>query len=89
MDAELIVQEGVGRWTKYALAGLPARKHKDQSDEERILQYVLEQGSIGNAECRKLLGANMKRASYLLGRLARLGRLRAEGEGRWRRYLPV
>ena len=61
---------------------------EDQSsgDEERILAYVRERGSISNTECRTLLAVDQHRASYLLKRLHAEGVLEKHGERRWTRY---
>ena len=56
------------------------------ADDERILGYVREHGSINNAECRELLGVDLHRASYLLKRLAAEGELKRKGERRWAHY---
>jgi DNA-binding MarR family transcriptional regulator len=67
-----------------------SREHVAQgtlsADEEKILAYVRERGSINNAECRGLLGVDLHRASYLLKRLAAEGELKREGERRWAHY---
>ena len=59
---------------------------EQKSDEERILEYVKQHGSINNSECRKLLGVNRARAAYLLRNLREEGELRMEGERRWAKY---
>jgi predicted HTH transcriptional regulator len=56
------------------------------TDEEEILAYVREHGSINNAECRRLLGVEDKRAWYLLNKLCNLDRLQQIGKGCWSRY---
>ena len=61
-------------------SGLPA------NDEERILAYVRQHGSIGNSECRDLLAVSQEQAKYLLRKLSAQGILELEGTGRWRRY---
>ena len=58
-----------------------------QSEEERVLAHVRERGSITNAQCCSLLGVRSRRANYLLKKLCDAHCLRAEGEGRWRRYV--
>jgi len=62
---------------------------EDQSsltDEENILAYVRQHGSISNPECRKLLSADRHRATYLLKKMQRYGLLVHKGEHRWSRY---
>ncbi|MCC7261082.1 MAG: sigma-54-dependent Fis family transcriptional regulator, partial [Candidatus Latescibacteria bacterium] len=61
-------------------AGRPAH------EEERILAYVRDHGSIGNSECRDLLGISLEQARYLLRKLSAQGAVELEGERRWRRY---
>jgi predicted HTH transcriptional regulator len=40
-----------------------------ETDEEKILAYVSEHGSIKRAECQKLLGITELRARYILQRM--------------------
>lgn len=85
----LIQQHGSKRWAYYTLA-VPATIEApaaDKTDEDKILTYVREHGSIGNAECRVLLGVEMLRAWYLLKRLSARGSLRRVGTKRWARYV--
>lgn len=56
------------------------------TDEEKILAYVREHGSISNTECRDLLSSDRHRANYLLRKMHRYGLLAREGEQRWMRY---
>jgi DNA-binding NtrC family response regulator len=56
------------------------------SEEELILKYVQQRGSIGNEECRQLLSVDRSRATYLLDKLCEAGRLSREGARRWTRY---
>lgn len=86
----LIEQHGVSRWTYYTLKAESEQQTEQQAgptDEERILAHVQDHGSISNAECRKLLGIEDKRAWYLLRKLAKTGALKREGRGRWSRYV--
>lgn len=84
----LVEQHGVSRWTSYTLQ--VSRERPEQKtlhpDEEKILVYVREHGSINNAECRELLGVEDKRAWYLLNKMRKLSILKQEGRGRWSRY---
>lgn len=88
VEAGLVEPHGASRWTSYTLR-VP-REHSAQeaelADEQKILSYVRERGSINNAECRELLGIDLQRASYLLKKLAAAGILKREGERRWARY---
>lgn len=91
VEEGLIASEGVGRWTHYRLA-VPKLVEEPATpaspDEEKILAYVAEHGSITNSQCRDLLGVNDERARYLLTGLTDANRLKADGKGRWRKYLP-
>jgi ATP-dependent DNA helicase RecG len=88
VQAGLVEQHGASRWTSYMLRlpdDLPTEKPL-QADEEKILVYVQEHGSINNAECRELLQVDLQRASYLLKKLATEGVLQRERGRRWARY---
>ena len=88
VQARLVEQEGVGRWTYYTLkvSRKPVEQKVSQSDEDKVLAYVREHGSIDNAQSRELLEVEIKRAWYLLDKLCKLGALKPVGQGRWRRY---
>ena len=88
VQAGLVEQEGVGRWTYYTLkvSRKPVEQKVSQSDEDKVLAYVREHGSIDNAQSRELLEVEIKRAWYLLDKLCKLGALKPVGQGRWRRY---
>ena len=91
MQADLVDQQGVSRWTYYTLKApleLPERE-MEETDEERIIAYVREHGSINNKECRDLLGVNEVRAYYLLNKLSKRKRLEPRGEDKVRRYILV
>jgi ATP-dependent DNA helicase RecG len=88
VQADLVEQQSAKRWTYYTLKAardLPTAP-AFTSDEEKILAWVGEKGSINNAECQKLLGVAIKRASYLLKKLSDQGKLKPRGKGRWRSY---
>ncbi|UTF61769.1 sigma-54 dependent transcriptional regulator [Gilvimarinus sp. DA14] len=55
-------------------------------DEDRIVAQLEERGRIDNAEVQALLGVDHHRASYLLKKLHRDGRLQRCGERRWSYY---
>lgn len=88
VETELVEQQGVGRWTSYQLrvSVESPKEQKPETDDEKILEYVREHGSINNAECRDLLHVDLPRASHLLKRLHAHGALRRKGERRWARY---
>jgi predicted HTH transcriptional regulator len=91
VQAELVGQESARRWTYYTL-GVPRElpgSVPSLPDEERILSFARDKGSIGNAECQALLGIDGKRAWYLLKKLAKGGLLTPTGEGKGRRYRPA
>jgi len=56
------------------------------TEEDKILSYVREHGSINNTECRELLAVGMQRACYLLRRIHLAGLLQRESSGRWAQY---
>ena len=67
----------------------PNESHQTGSaapDEERIREFVQAEGCINNTSCRELLKVDRHRASYLLRKLEREGRLVVEGQGRWAQY---
>ncbi len=88
VQTSLVGQHGVGGGTYYTLRvpttidlAQPAR-----SDEQKILTYVRQYGSINNAECRALLGVKSTRARYLLQRLRDQGLLLQIGQRSGARY---
>jgi predicted HTH transcriptional regulator len=88
VQAGLIEQHGASWWTYYRLKiprELPEQK-VPQADEDKILAYVREHGTINNTECRELLSVDLQRASYLLKRMTAEETLKREGERRWARY---
>jgi ATP-dependent DNA helicase RecG len=89
VDADLVEQEGVGRWTTYRLRVAKELPEQLQpvTEEDRILSYVREKGSITSQECQELLGVGADRAYYLLKKLTEAARLKPEGRGRWRKYI--
>jgi predicted HTH transcriptional regulator len=88
VQANVVEQHGASRWTSYSLRlpHEPTEQAVLQADEDKILAYVREHGTISNAECRKLLDVALHRASYLLRKLASEGVLKREGDRRWSRY---
>ena len=88
VQAGLIDQHGASRGTSYTLR--PSRESTAPkvllADEEKILAYVRDHGSINNTECRRLLNVDDKRAWYLLNKLRHLDALGQVGKGRWSCY---
>lgn len=90
VQSGLIEPRGFGRWTSYTMKPLAepaAAENAVATQEARVLDHVRIAGSITNAECRRLLGINADRAKYLLRTMTRANRLKADGSGRWKRYL--
>ena len=56
------------------------------SEEDKIVEFARQKGSINNAQCRQLLSVGIHRAWYLLRKLHQQGRLQQESSGRWARY---
>ena len=56
------------------------------SEEQRLLQCAAAEGRIDNTRARLLLGVDHDRASYLLKKLHREGRLQKQGDRRWSYY---
>ena len=57
------------------------------SEEERILAYIREHGSIKRADCQQLLGVDYIKAKYVLRKMKDAGLLRQEGTRRGARYV--
>lgn len=89
VEVGLVEQQGVGRWTSYQLKVSPEQpeERKPQTDEEKIMGYVRQHGSINNSECCDLLNVESSRAWYLLKKLEARGLLKRQGEKRWTRYV--
>src|SRR5713101_888630 len=89
VEAGLVEQQGVGRWTSYQLKASPElpEEQKPQIDEEKIIAYVRSRNSITNAECRTLLSIEEHQAYYLLKKLCDSGQLKPVGVGKGRRYV--
>jgi len=91
VDAGLIDQEGVGRWTTYSLK--VAKELPEQlepgTEEDKILALARDKGAITNRECQSLLGVDEDRAYYLLKKLVEAGRLKPQGRGKGRKYIAV
>jgi ATP-dependent DNA helicase RecG len=89
VEAKLVEQQGIGRWTSYQLKASPEllKEQTLQTDEDRVIAYVQSRSSITNAECRALLAIEEHKAYYLLKKLCDGGRLRPVGVGKGRRYI--
>ena len=71
------------------MSNLPSMVEEDELHEAKILAYLQQHGRIKNAHCQKLLGVSHNRASYLLKKLHREGRLAKQGDRRWAVYVLV
>jgi len=92
VQANLVEQKGVGRWTTYTLETFieipkSLKPTKRDKDEEKIIAHVQKHGSINNPECRELLGIADTRAYYLLKKLCKTNQLKPTGVGKARRYV--
>ena len=91
----LVDQHSSGRWTHYTLEytlNAPVDEtalEMPATDEAKIIAFVRVNRSINNAECRPLLGVNLRRATYLLNKLVGEGFLKRESGKRWARYSLV
>ncbi|MFQ5858906.1 MAG: hypothetical protein ACE5LU_25180 [Anaerolineae bacterium] len=94
VEAGLVEMHGTRRWAYYTLSEeVPAQVQPTlplaMTDEEKILAYVREHGSITNKDYRELLGwieRDRYRAKRLLLGLVKEGKLRLTGKGRCARY---
>ena len=84
----LVEQHSTRRWTYYTLSAATemAAVAEPLSDEERILAYLRDHGSINNTECRDLLRTDARRVNYVLQKMLTEGVLQRQGERRWARY---
>lgn len=65
---------------------MPEIPRRPPTEEERILAYLRQNGSISNAECRGFLGIDRHRAFYLLEKMQHEQRLIRQGSSRAARY---
>jgi ATP-dependent DNA helicase RecG len=89
VQAGLIEQNSTRRWAYYTL-NIPAEVKvplHPQTDEERILTYVREQGFIKRADCQRLLGISAIQARYVLQKMREKGLLQLQGSRKGARYL--
>lgn len=56
------------------------------TDEELLIDYVTAHGRLDNTHAQSLLGVDHGRASYLLKKLHKEGRLQKQGQRRWAFY---
>ncbi len=67
--------------------GVPEHPLRPETDEERIVAYVMRHGSINNSECQRLLGVDKHRANYLLNKLYHVCLLKQVGRSRSTQYV--
>ncbi|OGN88194.1 MAG: hypothetical protein A2Z74_05965 [Chloroflexi bacterium RBG_13_46_9] len=89
-DYGLVDLHGSRRWAYYTLnvpVEAPPVQVALETDEEKILAYVREHGSIKRAECQALLNVTETQARYILKKMKDRLLLRLEGTGKPSRYL--
>lgn len=61
--------------------------HLSTSQEQTIISHVQINGRIDNTEAQQILGVDHSRASYLLKKLHKEGKLSKQGQRRWSYYI--
>lgn len=85
----LIKQHKTKRWAFYTL-NVPMEKElisPPQTDEEKVLAHVQQQGSISRLNCRILLNISDIQAKYFLQKMHQAKKLRLIGRGRGSKYV--
>ncbi|HUW33897.1 MAG TPA: hypothetical protein VM223_20000 [Planctomycetota bacterium] len=90
VEGGLAIQHSTKRWAYYTPSGklrvkVPAPAPppmEPRTDEERILVYVREHGSITKLECKEELGLSESKAKYLPRKLVSKHKLVREGRGK-------
>jgi ATP-dependent DNA helicase RecG len=88
----LVTQNSTRRWAFYTL-NVPAETPvvvaplSAGTDEERILGWVREKGSIKRSECQQLLGVSPVQARHKLQLLRKAGQLKLVGQRKGARYV--
>jgi ATP-dependent DNA helicase RecG len=85
----LIKQHKTKRWAFYTL-NVPIEKElisPPQTDEEKVLAHVQQQGSISRLNCRILLNISDIQAKYFLQKMHQAKKLRLIGRGRGSKYV--
>ncbi|MBU2262596.1 MAG: hypothetical protein KKF02_11815 [Proteobacteria bacterium] len=89
-DYGLVDLHGSRRWAYYTLnvpVEAPPLQVVLETDEEKILAYVREHGSIKRRECQALLNVTETQARYILKKMKDRLLLKLEGTGKPSRYL--
>jgi predicted HTH transcriptional regulator len=87
----LIEQHSTRRWAHYTLSVMPEAQAPvvlpSMTEEEKVLEYICKHGSITNTECRQALGFDdLQKASRVLKKMQKLGKLKRQGQRRWAKY---
>ncbi len=89
-DYGLVDLHGSRRWAYYTLnvpVEAPPLQTELETDEEKIMAYVREHGSIKRRECQALLNVTETQARYILKKMKDRLLLKLEGTGKPSRYL--
>jgi len=89
VQLELIEQSGTRRWAYYTLNAPSDVEVLEQklTNEEKILAYIQENGSISRSECQKLLDITTVQARYALQKMRNKGMLKLVGSRKGSRYI--
>ncbi len=85
----LIKQHSTRRWAHYSLnvPGEIETVPMQLTEEDRILAYVREHGSINRSKCEEILSVSEARVKYLLKKLIEKKRLKMEGKKKGAKYV--
>lgn len=85
----LIKQHSTRRWAHYSLnvPGEIETVPMPLTEEDRILAYVREYGSINRSTCEEILSVSEARVKYLLKKLIEKKRLKMEGKKKGAKYV--
>lgn len=93
VDAGLVSQYGTRGGAYYglvhALCEAPLQRELVLDREQVVLRYAEEHGSVTNADVQRLLGVNVRQASYILKRMMQTGLLKSEGKKKGNKYYGV
>jgi len=89
VQLDLIEQHSTRRWAYYTLI-IPIEVKvvgPSQTDEEKVVAHVREQGFIKRSDCQRLLGLTDIQARYILQKMRTQGILRLEGSRKSAKYV--
>jgi len=91
VQLNLIEQHSTRRWAHYTLKEVLTTEvptvPRAMTEEEKVLEYIRKYKSITNAQCREMLGNDdLQKASRILKRMHKNGKLKQGGERRWAKY---